>query len=76
MIRVTVTYYASLREARGCSEEQLETAASTPAELLSELDLPLAQAHLRASVNHAFVGWDHRLQAGDVVSFVPPVAGG
>jgi len=76
MISLTLSYYASLREARGCSEEQIETAAATPAELLAELDLPIAQAHLRASVNHEFVGWDHPLQAGDVVSFVPPVAGG
>jgi len=76
MISLTLSYYASLREARGCSEEQLETTAATPAELLAELDLPIAQAHLRASVNHEFVDWDHPLQAGDVVSFVPPVAGG
>jgi molybdopterin-guanine dinucleotide biosynthesis protein A len=77
---LTVHYYALLREQAGRSEEQLVSTARTPRELYQEL----AQRHpftltadlLRVAVNAEFAEWTVPLAAGDVVVFLPPVAGG
>lgn len=73
---ITLKYFASLREAKGVSEETRETGATSPAELLEELALPIAREHLRVAVNDTFASWEQPLQDGDTVTFVPPVAGG
>jgi len=73
---ITLKYFASLREAKGCSEEVRETKAATPADLLRELNFPIAREHLRVAVNDEFTDWDKGLKDGDIVTFVPPVAGG
>jgi molybdopterin converting factor small subunit len=80
MPRVTLQYYALLREQAGRTGETVDTDADTPAELYAELAarhrfrLPAAQ--LRVAVNAAFSEWDRRLADGDEVVFIPPVAGG
>lgn len=78
--RVTVAYYAALREQRGCSEEQLDLAVSTAAELYDELrarhDFTFAPEQLRVAVNDAYAPWETVLKPGDTVVFIPPVAGG
>jgi molybdopterin converting factor subunit 1 len=80
MKTVTLQYFAVLREQAGCSQEQLETAAATPAELYEQLrerhgfTLPLAL--LRVAINDEFREWTAPLQSNDRVVFIPPVAGG
>ena len=80
MPRVTLQYYALLREQAGRPNETVDTKADTPAALYAELAarhrfrLPAAQ--LRVAVNSAFSDWDRRLADGDEVVFIPPVAGG
>lgn len=75
-----IGYYAVLREQRGLSEEQLETAAETPGELYQSLKethgFHLEAEQLRVVINDAFKPWDTPLRAGDSVVFIPPVAGG
>lgn len=75
-----VQYFALLREQAGRSEETLDTAARTPAELYDELQrrygLTLPVAMLKVAVNGEFGDWSQPLQAGDSVVFIPPVAGG
>lgn len=77
---VTVQYFASLREQRGVSSETLATTARTAAELYAELadrhGFRLAAPALRVARNGAFAPWESRLEEGDVVVFIPPVAGG
>lgn len=75
-----VQYYALLREQAGRSEESLSTAARNPRELYEELrrrhPFSLAPEMLRVAVNDEFADWTRPLAAGDVVVFIPPVAGG
>jgi molybdopterin converting factor subunit 1 len=78
--RVTVRFFALLREQAGCRELILETAAPTPAALYAELmqtrGLLVPPAILTFAVNERYVPADSPLAAGDRVTFIPPVAGG
>lgn len=80
MNEITITYYAILREQRGLSEERLESAAATAAELYEALrgahGFSLAPHQLKVAINDAFTPWDTPLKPGDHVVFIPPVAGG
>ena len=80
MITVTVQYFAILREQRGLTQEQLATAAATPAELYEELrarhPFTLPGERVRAAVNDTFVAGTSPLRDGDRIVFIPPVAGG
>jgi len=79
-VRLTIQYFALLREQAGRSEETLQTSAATPADLFAELNtrygFTLARDQLKVAVNAEFADWSHRLRAGDLVVFIPPVAGG
>ena len=78
--RLHVQYFALMREQAGRSEEILETAARTPADLYGELtaryEFTLAREQLKVAVNSEFSEWSRPLAAGDEVVFIPPVAGG
>ena len=77
---VRVLYFAKLREARGLSEETVTTLANTTAGLYDELGFrhrfPLMLDSLRCARNGDFCGWGDRIQDGDEIVFIPPVAGG
>ena len=77
---IRVQYYALLREQAGRRDESVETAARTPVELFRELSnrhhFTLQPAMLKVAVNAQFQDWTHPLASGDVVVFIPPVAGG
>lgn len=78
--KLRLQYFASLRERRGLSREELVTSATTPARVYDELaarygfGLPLSK--LRVAVNGEFAGLDQQLSDGDEIVFIPPVAGG
>ena len=78
--RVTVQYFALLREQAGRGTESLATAARTPRELYAELahryPFSLDPAVLRVAINSEFADWSAPLADGDAVVFIPPVAGG
>ena len=78
--QITVTYYASLREAAGTNEERRDTHAGTASALYAELcdahGFTLRPDQLRVAINDAFAEWDAPLKDGDRVVFIPPVAGG
>lgn len=79
MKRISVEYFAILRERTGLDREALQTNTSTPAGLFAELqsryDFP-AMASIKVAINDEFADWQHQLQDGDTVVFIPPVAGG
>jgi len=79
-MQLKIQYYALMREQAGRSEETLETAAATPADLYGELALrypfTLALEQLKVAVNSEFSDWSRPLESGDAVVFIPPVAGG
>jgi len=78
--RVTVQYFALLREQAGRGTESLATAARTPRELYAELahryPFTLDPGVLRVAINSEFGDWSAPLRDGDSVVFIPPVAGG
>jgi molybdopterin converting factor subunit 1 len=78
--QIKIQYFALLREQRGCSEEKVDTQASTPHELYEELTgkhrFSLPVNRLTVAVNDDFAQWDQQLKNDDVVVFIPPVAGG
>lgn len=75
-----IEYYAQLRDEAGCSSETLESAATTPAELYIELDsqhgFSLQQSQLKVAINDSFAEWTSNLSDGDLIVFMPPMAGG
>jgi molybdenum cofactor guanylyltransferase len=79
-MQLKIQYYALMREQAGRSEETLETAAATPADLYSELaaryGFTLPREQLKVAVNSEFSDWSRKLAANDAVVFIPPVAGG
>lgn len=79
-MQLKIQYYALMREQAGRSEETLETSASTPAGLYEELvaryGFTLSRDQLKVAVNSEFSDWSRKLNVGDAVVFIPPVAGG
>ena len=79
-LKLRIQYFALMREQAGRSEETVETAAATPADLYGELaarhGFTLTREQLKVAVNSEFSEWSRPLAAGDDVVFIPPVAGG
>ncbi len=79
-MQLKIHYYALMREQAGRSEETLETAAATPADLYGELaarhGFTLSRNQVKVAVNSEFSEWSRPLRSGDAVVFIPPVAGG
>jgi molybdopterin synthase sulfur carrier subunit len=75
-----VLYFASLRDAAGCDEEQVSSAATDAGALFAELrdrhGFRLAKDRLRVAVNGDFAAWERLLCDGDEIVFLPPVSGG
>ena len=79
-MQLKIQYYALMREQAGRSEETIDTAAATPADLYGELaaryGFTLSREQLKVAVNNEFSDWTRPLSQGDAVVFIPPVAGG
>ncbi len=77
-----VLYFAGLREAIGCSAENLEmpSGVTTIAELRAVLGVRhpalLSAKNLRVAVNQTMCGMEAPVAEGDEVAFFPPVTGG
>ncbi|BDT72067.1 molybdopterin synthase sulfur carrier subunit [Comamonadaceae bacterium OS-4] len=83
-MRVTVRYFASMREAMGTSSEVLDTSATSLAQLRVELMArggPGAEAlgsdrSVRMALNQVMCAPGDSLHEGCEVAFFPPVTGG
>jgi molybdopterin synthase sulfur carrier subunit len=79
MPRVTVRYFASLRDQASRDSEIVDFDGSLMA-LYQDLSIrhafTLDFQQLRVAANGDFVSWDRLLQEGDEIVFVPPVSGG
>lgn len=77
--RVTVLYFASLREAAGCDRETLAHAgdlASLYEVLRARHGFALSRERLRVALDGAFAQWSDAPGEGAEVAFIPPVSGG
>lgn len=83
-MRVTIKYFASIREALGLSQESVETVSASLGDLRSELiarggayATALARGRsLRVAQNQVMAAETAALQDGAEVAFFPPVTGG
>ena len=79
-VSVHLHYFALLREQRGLAREEITTQAATLRELYEELSaryhFTLPVERIGVAVNERMCRTDQRLQPGDSVVFIPPVAGG
>jgi molybdopterin synthase catalytic subunit len=79
---VRVLYFAVVRERLGRDSEDIDLGAgATAADLLAELErrhpvLAGLRGALKVAVNEEFAPLERRLDDGDVVALIPPVAGG
>ena len=75
MTRVSVLYFASLRDAAGMASEPVDTAALDLRALYIELQarhgFALPADRLRVAVDGAFARWDDVLHEGSEVAFIP-----
>ncbi len=73
-------YFASLRDAAGCAQEDISSNARDPRALYTEAaarhGFAMPTERLRVAVNGVFSPWDHALADGDEIAFLPPVSGG
>ncbi|HEU0093096.1 MAG TPA: molybdopterin converting factor subunit 1 [Vicinamibacteria bacterium] len=81
-MRVRIRLFASLREAVGRSEVELDLPNGATAEEAWERlagehpELAPRRARLTAAVNRTYAPFDTPLRDGDELVFVPPVSGG
>lgn len=79
-LTVTVLYFASLAEQAGIDEEILTTSHyylnDIYSYLLDKYDFNLTQDELAVAVNHQITNWQTKVSNGDIIAFIPPVAGG
>ena len=79
-VRVTVLYFASLRDTAGMASESFDTAAPDLRVLYLEararhgFEWPVEK--LRVAVDGAFARWEDAPRAGSEIAFIPPVSGG
>ena len=80
MARVTLLYFASLRDAAGAASETLDTSATDLAGLYAQArerhGSALPVERLRVVVDGAFARWADAVTDGAEVAFIPPVSGG
>ncbi|ALN86742.1 molybdopterin converting factor, subunit 1 [Lysobacter capsici] len=80
MNRLTVLYFASLRDAAGVASESIEADNADLRGLYETLrerhGFALPADRLRVAVDGAFARWDDAPRAGSEVAFIPPVSGG
>ncbi len=81
-MRVTIKYFALIREAAsGRESESWEIAEGTPAGALFQMmadryGLLLGPGDALVAVNDRYANMDRKLSEGDIVVFMPPLAGG
>lgn len=78
--KVTLLYFAALRDAAGVASEAVATSAQDLRSLYNEAQarhgLPFPARQLRVAVDGEFAQWDDVPRDGAEIAFIPPVSGG
>lgn len=79
-MRVTLLYFASLKQMTGVDSEQVTSDAADLRGLYQALQqrhgFPWSTAALRVAVDGEFAQWDDPVRDASEVAFIPPVSGG
>lgn len=79
-MKVSIEYFAVLREQAKINSETLETKSSNARELFKELStkhsFSLDESSLKVAINEEYCDFSTKLNEGDKIVFIPPVAGG
>jgi len=75
-MRVTLRYFAVLREQKGRDAEDVELPEGTTAAGAYALACPPAQVRVAYAVNTEMVGPGTVLRGGDELALLPPLGGG
>ncbi len=76
-MKITVKYFASLREQMGKAEEVLTLSEAAPiAELWKNVSGETKPENILMAINMEYVKSDAIVEEGDEVAFFPPVTGG
>jgi molybdopterin converting factor subunit 1 len=81
-VRVKLLYFGQARDAAGVKEETLavpdnsQVGAVVKRSMEAHTTLRRLEGRMRIAVNEEFAPDDTDLEEGDVVAFLPPVAGG
>lgn len=81
MMKISIKYFASLREKAGKSQEELEIENNKNLKdiydsLSAQYNFPLSANEIKFSINNEYVESNVKLKENDLVVFIPPVAGG
>lgn len=75
-----ILYFASLAEQANKDEETIQFNGDSLSQLYQNLSqqysFTLAQNKLAVAINHEIADWQATIADGDVIAFIPPVAGG
>ncbi len=76
-MKITVKYFASLREQIGKAEELLTLSEATPiTEVWKNVSGETKSENILMAINMEYVKSDAMVKEGDEVAFFPPVTGG
>lgn len=79
-MNIKIKYFASLREQAQKNEEEIISEFSNPTELYNSLKnkykFNLGIEEIKVAINGEYKSFDTQILSGDVVTFIPPVAGG
>ena len=76
-MKITVKYFASLREQLGKAEEMLTLNESMPiSEVWKRVSGESSSDNILMAINMEYVKSDTNIKEGDEVAFFPPVTGG
>ncbi len=75
-MKVRVLYFAALREARGCREEEVEVPVGTTLGDLYASLFPGDRVPVAYAVNQVYAAASEAPSDGDEVCFLPPLGGG
>ncbi|GIW21401.1 MAG: molybdopterin synthase sulfur carrier subunit [Candidatus Sericytochromatia bacterium] len=80
MKKITLKYFAKLKDDIGKSSETLEIEAKTLSDVYdfisNKYSLSLSKEFLKVALNDEFSDWDTEIEDSDTIVFIPPVAGG
>lgn len=78
---VHILYFASLASLANRDEETIQVAedadlAQIYTQLATQYQFSLERPRLAVAINHEICNWQTPVKPGDIVAFIPPVAGG